>query len=83
VALYNARERRIEMHLRSVENQTVTIEGANLRATFRRDETIWTESCHKYARQEAPGMASRTGFKCVAQWVDEEWAFAENLFVAE
>ena len=29
VALYNARERRIEMHLRSVEGQTVSIEGAS------------------------------------------------------
>ena len=82
VALYNARERRIEMHLRSVESQTVSIEGANFRTTLQRDETIWTESCHKYGRHEAPEMAERTGFECVAQWVDEEWAFAENLFIA-
>jgi dimethylhistidine N-methyltransferase len=82
VALYNTRERRIEMHLRSVEDQTVTIEGANFRTTLRRDETIWTESCHKYGKAEAPQMAERTGFECVAQWGDEEWAFAENLFVA-
>jgi len=80
VALYNARERRIEMHLRSVESQTVSVEGA--RFTFQRDETIWTESCHKYARHEAAEMAQRTGFACVAQWVDDEWAFAENLFIA-
>ncbi|MGO8815136.1 MAG: L-histidine N(alpha)-methyltransferase [Terriglobia bacterium] len=82
VALYNAWERRIEMHLRSVETQTVTIKGANFRTTLQRDETIWTESCHKYRRTEAPQMAERTGFECVAQWVDEEWGFAENLFVA-
>ena len=82
VALYNARERRIEMHLRSIEAQTVIIEGANFCTTLRRDETIWTESCHKYAKAEAPQIAERTGFECVAQWVDEEWAFAENLFVA-
>jgi len=82
VALYNARERRIEMHLRSIETQTVTIEGANFRTTLRRDETIWTESCHKYGRYEGPEMASRTGFECAAQWVDNDWAFAENLFVA-
>ena len=82
VALYNAWERRIEMHLRSVENQTVTIDGANFRTTLRRDETIWTESSHKYGRAEAPQMAERTGFRCIAQWVDDEWAFAENLFVA-
>ena len=82
VALYNARERRIEMHLRSIEAQTVIIEGANFCTTLRRDETIWTESCHKYAKAEAPQIAERTGFECVAQWMDEEWAFAENLFVA-
>jgi L-histidine Nalpha-methyltransferase len=82
VALYNSRERRIEMHLRPIEDQNVTIDGANFRTTLRRDETIWTESCHKYGQAEAPQMAERTGFKCVAQWVDDEWAFAENLFVA-
>ena len=80
VALYNARERRIEMHLRSVETQIVTVENACF--AFRTDETIWTESCHKYARNEPPEMARRTGFECVQQWVDVEWGFAENLFVA-
>jgi len=82
VALYNAWERRIEMHLRSVETQTVIIEGANFRTTLQRDETIWTESCHKYGKAEVPQMAERTGFGCVAQWVDEEWGFAENLLAA-
>jgi len=82
VALYNGQDRRIEMHLRSLENQKVSIEGANFRTTLRRDETIWTESCHKYGPQEASEMAERTGFDCVAQWLDNEWAFAENLFVA-
>lgn len=80
VALYNARERRIEMHLRSIETQTVTIDGTDY--MFRGDETIWTESCHKYRKNEPPEMAKRTGFECTAQWVDVEWQFAENLFVA-
>ena len=80
VALYNSRERRIEMHLRPVENQTVTIDGTTF--MLRCDETIKTESCHKYAPYEAREMAERTGFDCVAQWVDNEWAFADNLFVA-
>jgi dimethylhistidine N-methyltransferase len=82
VALYNAPERRIEMHLRSLETQDVSIEGANFRTRLHRDETIWTESCHKYGRHEARGLAERTGFECAAQWVDDEWAFAENLFIA-
>jgi len=80
VALYNARERRVEMHLRSMETQIVTIDGT--RFTLQCDETIWTESCHKYRRNEPSEMAWRTGFECVAQWVDGEWPFAENLFVA-
>jgi L-histidine N-alpha-methyltransferase len=80
VALYNAQARRIEMHLRSLENQTVTIE--NVAFSFQGDETIWTESCHKYEKNEPVEMARRTGFECVEQWVDAEWQFAENLFVA-
>jgi dimethylhistidine N-methyltransferase len=80
VALYNARERRIEMHLRSTETQTVTVDETEFRLCC--DETIWTESCHKYARNEPPEMARRTGFECIAQWVDTEWPFADNLFVA-
>jgi dimethylhistidine N-methyltransferase len=82
VALYNTRERRVEMHLRSVQRQEVSIDAAAFRATLERDETIWTESCHKYGQNEPPEMAERSGFECVAQWVDDEWAFAENLFVA-
>jgi len=80
VALYNARERRIEMHLRSTATQIVTIDET--RFTFQCDETIWTESCHKYRRDEPAEMARRTGFECVAQWVDGEWPFAESLLVA-
>jgi L-histidine N-alpha-methyltransferase len=80
IALYNARARRIEMHLRSTETQIVTIEDASF--TLQSDETIWTESCHKYGRHEPAEMANRTGFMCIEQWVDAEWPFAENLFVA-
>jgi len=79
-ALYNARERRVEMHLRSIERQTVSTDGASF--MFQRDETIWTESCHKYGPDDAPKMAALSGFDCVAQWVDHEWSFAENLFLA-
>ena len=80
VALYNARERRIEMHLRSVEDQTATVEGVEIE--FQRDETIWTESCHKYGPCEAADMAERCGFECRDLWVDEEWPFAESFLLA-
>lgn len=83
LAVYNSNERRIEMHLRSRIDQTVLIQGAHLEVVLRRDETIWTESCHKYNLHEVRLMAERSGFRCDAQWVDMEWPFAENLFMAQ
>jgi L-histidine N-alpha-methyltransferase len=82
-ARWNAVERRMEMHLRSTRRQTVGIRAAGLRIMMEEDETIWTESSHKYNAEEVPGMASRTGFRCDGQWIDEEWPFAQNLLIAE
>ncbi len=83
VAKFNPQARSVEMHLRSKRAQTVTIGGAGLSVRFRADETIWTESSHKYSREEVFQMAKDTGFRCEAQWVDGEWPFAESLLVAQ
>ena len=83
VARYDASERRMEMHLRAKADQIVEIPGANLSVSFRKNETIWTESCHKFTAEEVVSMAGRTGFRCEAQWIDHEWPFAQSLFVAE
>jgi L-histidine Nalpha-methyltransferase len=82
-ALWNFAERRIEMHLRSTRRQTVHIPAASLRVMLDEDETIWTESSHKYQAEEIPEMAARTGFRCDGQWIDTEWPFAQNLLIAE
>jgi L-histidine Nalpha-methyltransferase len=82
-ARWNASERRIEMHLRSLQKQRIEIPGARLRIRIEEGETIWTESSHKYSPSEPIEMAARTGFRCEAQWVDEEWPFAQNLWIAE
>jgi L-histidine Nalpha-methyltransferase len=81
-ARWNAVERRIEMHLRSLRRQTVEIPAASLRVMLDEEESIWTESSHKYRPEEAIEMAERTGFRCEGQWIDEEWPFAQNLLVA-
>jgi L-histidine N-alpha-methyltransferase len=81
-ARYNNVHRRVEMHLRSLRDQIVKIPGADCTVSFRKDETIWTESSHKYRAEEISEMAQRTGFRCDAQWIDAEWPFAENLLVA-
>ena len=83
VARINSHNRSVEMHLQSTGRQSVNIPGANLVADFEDGETIWTESSHKYSSQEIFRMARTAGFRCEVQWIDEEWPFAENLFVAE
>jgi L-histidine N-alpha-methyltransferase len=83
VALFNARARSVEMHLRSKRDQTVTIGAAGFSVKFVEGETIWTESSHKYSKDEVVQMAADTGFQCEAQWVDRDWPFAESLLVAE
>jgi L-histidine N-alpha-methyltransferase len=82
-ARWNRDERRIEMHLRSMRAQSVTIPAALTRVDFAEGETIWTESSHKYRAADVLKMAKRTGFRCEGQWIDEEWPFAQNLLICE
>ena len=82
LARYDESERRVEMHLVSKAWQRITIREAGFRFYLREGETIWTESSHKYNPDEVIQMGSRTGFRCVQQWCDAEWPFAQNLFFA-
>jgi L-histidine Nalpha-methyltransferase len=83
VARINCEARRVEMHLRSRRRQAVRIPEAELLVEFHDGETIWTESSHKYAPGEVFEIARAAGFFCEAQWIDDEWPFAESLLVAE
>jgi L-histidine Nalpha-methyltransferase len=69
------------MHLRSTRRQCVRIPAAGLRLMLNEDETIWTESSHKYRAEEVVRMAEQTGFRCEGQWIDQEWPFAQNLLI--
>ena len=82
-ARINREARSVEMHLRSRRRQTVRIPAADLRIEFLEGETIWTESSHKYSADEVFQMARNAGFSCQAQWIDEQWPFAESLLIAE
>ncbi|HEV7966233.1 MAG TPA: L-histidine N(alpha)-methyltransferase [Candidatus Acidoferrales bacterium] len=82
-ARYNIQHQRVEMHLRSLRNQVVTIPRARCTVSFLKDETIWTESSHKYRAEDISAMARRNGFRCDSQWIDTEWPFAESLLIAE
>ncbi len=83
VARINEDARSVEMHLRSRRRQTVCIPAAEVVVDLAEGETIWTESSHKYSSVEIPDAARAAGFRCEAQWIDEQWPFAENLLIAE
>jgi L-histidine N-alpha-methyltransferase len=80
---YNEEGRRIEMHLRSLADQEIRIQEAEITVPFMEKETIWTESSNKFTPGEAIRMGERTGFYGAGQWFDRKWPFAESLLIAE
>src|SRR5439155_834668 len=80
-ARYNLADQRIEMHLRSKSDQVISI-GAGFTVTLKKSETIWTESSYKFRPEQIRSMSERSGFSCEAQWIDEEWPFAQSLLRA-
>jgi L-histidine N-alpha-methyltransferase len=79
-ARYNAVEKRIEMHLVSLNDQCVRIPHAHCTVRFVAGESIWTESSHKYEISDLEAMATRGGFRVRETWTDQEWPFAESLW---
>ncbi|MEQ8210772.1 MAG: L-histidine N(alpha)-methyltransferase [Lacipirellulaceae bacterium] len=72
IAFYNRELNRIEMHLRSLKSQTIVIDGCEL--DFEKDETIHTESSHKYTVERFAGMAEQAGMEVKQVWTDsKEW----------
>lgn len=80
-ARWNSDHRRVEMHLRSTIDQVVHVPGMD-DVALGEGETIWTESSHKYLRDEPERMGAAAGFRTIGQWVDDEWPFAETLLEA-
>src|SRR5215467_13964986 len=83
LALWNDEERRIEMHVQAKRRQNIEIPGASFYFRMEEGETIWTESSHKYSPGEPAQMARRSGFEQTGQWIDDEWPFAQNLWIVE
>jgi len=81
-ARYNERGSRIEMHLRSRISQTVRIDVLDLDVNFRKGETIWTESSHKFEPDGIRRLGENAGWHPLRQWIDSDWGFAETLFTA-
>jgi L-histidine Nalpha-methyltransferase len=72
-AIYNQELGRIEMHLVSLREQSVSLGGETF--YFDAGETIRTEYSHKYTLEEFGAMAGRAGFEVAEVWTDDR-----NLF---
>ena len=73
VGAYNEQLGRIEMHLESVVEQSVTIGGSARR--FARGERIHSENSYKYSRDEFEAMLIAAGYSDIDAWTDDEQAF--------
>ncbi|HLF76093.1 MAG TPA: L-histidine N(alpha)-methyltransferase, partial [Dehalococcoidia bacterium] len=79
VAFYNREFSRIEMHLKPMIPQTAHLKAIDLTVELRTDETIWTESSHKFTRESVSDMLQAAGMKLDAWYTGEEPAFGLSL----
>jgi dimethylhistidine N-methyltransferase len=73
-AIYNPREGRIEMHLRSTRRQAVSVLGR--RFIFAAGERIHTENSYKYTIAELQELGRAAGWQPERAWVDESGLFS-------
>ncbi len=73
-AFYNQDEGRVEMHLVSLRDQTVKLNGETI--DFRQGETIWTESSYKYTIDEFRDIAVMSGLSVNRVWTDDNKWFS-------
>lgn len=79
-AFYNRDEGRIEMHLVSLRDQRVHLDGTSV--AFEEGETIHTENSYKYSLEGFARLAARAGFEVEQVWTDEQaWFSVQYLEV--
>ncbi len=81
LARYNTQLQRIEMHLVSLAEQTVTIAGRTF--TLVKDETIHTENSYKYTVEKFRLLVSAAGWQPTEVWTDADSLFSVHALIAE
>lgn len=78
-AIWNPQRHRIEMHLESLREQSVTIRDHVI--DFREGETIHTESSHKFTLPRFADIAAQAGLTVEHVWMDEKKLFSVQYLV--
>ncbi|HEX7969625.1 MAG TPA: L-histidine N(alpha)-methyltransferase, partial [Stellaceae bacterium] len=76
-AFYNQTAGRIEIYIRSLADQIVTVAGRAIR--FAAGERIHTEDSCKYTVEEFRRLAARAGFRPERHWTDVDALFSVHL----
>ena len=79
-AVWNADDRRVEMHLVSVRRQRAEVAACGLELEFEAGERVWTESSYKYEPEEVACVGLEAGFAAPRQWLDGDARFAITRF---
>jgi len=75
-AVYDEQKGRIEMYLRSLSEQSVTIPKSDLSITLSKDELIHTENSHKFSTLEIESLLKESNFEKLEMWFDSRKYFA-------
>ena len=78
-SVYNEKEERIEMYLRSLKDQSVSVSKANLLISFTKNELIHTENSHKFSISKINSLMNSIGFNILKLWQDSDNNFAVIL----
>jgi L-histidine Nalpha-methyltransferase len=73
-AIFNQEKSRVEMHLTSKIEQSVSIN--NQVFIFKEGETIHTENSYKYSLDQIETLAALAGYKLIESWQDEDKYFS-------
>lgn len=75
MAWYNAADGRMEMHLRSCQDQCVTIAATGQTVHFAVNETLHTENSHKYSVADVQALGQQVGLQLCQTWFDRQHYF--------
>ena len=75
-AVYNEEKGRVEMYLRSLENQQVSIPKADLSISLSKDELIHTENSYKFSTEQIQSFLEESNFEQLEIWFDSRKYFA-------
>ena len=78
-SVYNENDQRIEMNLKSLIPQSVTIKKSNLSLNLDEGELIHTEYSHKYNPSQIKTLLCNIGFEIKNMWLDDKKYFSLTL----